>query len=181
MATINVIELGLALFCITAFLLGPWRGIWIDTGRQELFVLRDKLFMLAANGSISFDDEAYKLLRDMLNGMIRFTHRFNVSTLLVMLWIVQKSDTQRESMVLKAIAKVPDSEVVRQLKELHSDAVRAQLAVASMRSPIGWLMILIGIPLYIFQKFSHRKNPKWLSRQFTKVKSVAELESKLAA
>jgi hypothetical protein len=56
-----------------------------DYTRQELFKLRDELFDYAADGQISFDDEAYLTTRTMINGVIRFTHSVSLTHWLMML------------------------------------------------------------------------------------------------
>lgn len=56
-----------------------------DYTRQELFTLRDELFDYAADGHISFDDEAYLTTRTMINGVIRFTHSVSLTNWLMML------------------------------------------------------------------------------------------------
>lgn len=51
-----------------------WKRYRLDKLRDDLFVIRDDLFRAAANGDISFDSDAYKIIRTNLNGMIRFSH-----------------------------------------------------------------------------------------------------------
>jgi hypothetical protein len=52
-----------------------YRDYRLDAFRQELFVLRDELFGLAATGKISFNSTAYGMLRSSINGNIQFGHR----------------------------------------------------------------------------------------------------------
>lgn len=56
-----------------------YKKFTIDKTRQRLFVIRDELFMKAANAEVSFDSEAYKLTRNLLNGAIRYTERLTLS------------------------------------------------------------------------------------------------------
>lgn len=69
------------LFINAALLVGIWQlfvveyhKYLIDETRQRLFALRDELFQQAEQGKVSFDSNAYRMLRSTLNGMIRFTH-----------------------------------------------------------------------------------------------------------
>lgn len=55
----------------------------VDTYREQLFVIRDDLFLYAMNGSIGFDHPAYKMLRHMLNGSIRFGHRMSLLYIII--------------------------------------------------------------------------------------------------
>jgi AcrR family transcriptional regulator len=53
----------------------------VDKLRQDLFTIRDELFDAALDGKISVDDQAYKVSRQMMNGMIRFAHRLSIPSL----------------------------------------------------------------------------------------------------
>jgi hypothetical protein len=46
----------------------------VDAFREQLFTIRRDLFLLAANGEISFDSRPYIELRYLINGMLRFGH-----------------------------------------------------------------------------------------------------------
>lgn len=70
-----------ALWVIGFFLYREYR---VDVFRQQLFAVRDDLFDLARMGEITFDHPAYCSLRTMCNGYIRFGHRFNVLTVVLL-------------------------------------------------------------------------------------------------
>lgn len=53
------------------------RNYHIALTRQRLFVIRAGVFNAALEGKIRFDDPAYELVRQALNGMIRFTHNLS--------------------------------------------------------------------------------------------------------
>ena len=53
------------------------RNYHIALTRQRLFVIRASVFNAALEGEISFNDPAYELVRQALNGMIRFTHNLS--------------------------------------------------------------------------------------------------------
>lgn len=46
-----------------------------DVFRQKMFAVRDELFDFARDGNIDFQDPAYQLLRNSMNGFIRYGHR----------------------------------------------------------------------------------------------------------
>jgi hypothetical protein len=50
-------------------------GLRLVTFRQEMFAVRDELFDYAAAGNIRFSDPAYRLLRQSMNGYIRYAHQ----------------------------------------------------------------------------------------------------------
>lgn len=51
--------------------------------RQDMFALRDELFDYAAAGNIRFSDPAYRLLRQSMNGYIRYAHQLTFFRLAV--------------------------------------------------------------------------------------------------
>ncbi len=51
------------------------KALRIDVFRQDMFILRDEMFLYAANGYIPFDHPAYVVLRTAMNGFIRFGHK----------------------------------------------------------------------------------------------------------
>jgi hypothetical protein len=77
--TLVFTAIGLTGLWVSWFLL--WKGYYLDKCRHELFALRGELFQAALSGEVEFNDPAYHMLRMLLNGMIRFNHRFNVTTL----------------------------------------------------------------------------------------------------
>lgn len=75
--------LALVIFLILS--VGAWwvffieqQAYWLDLTRQRLFKIRNDLFDAAAGGKIAFDDPAYVMTRNTLNGMITFTHEVNL-------------------------------------------------------------------------------------------------------
>src|SRR6266566_4122568 len=83
------VSLGLTALGTTLSSLGLWvlfqwlyRDYRVDLFRQRVFALRAELFEVGASGKISFDDPAYRMLRSMMNGYIRFAHRISLPLLL---------------------------------------------------------------------------------------------------
>ena len=56
------------LFCL-------WPTVRLDCFRQQIFEVRDELFDYAASGRIAFSHPAYRLLRQSMNGFIRYGHK----------------------------------------------------------------------------------------------------------
>lgn len=52
-----------------------YRDYRLDLFRERMFALRDELFDLADSGALSFDSNAYGMLRSMINGNIQFGHQ----------------------------------------------------------------------------------------------------------
>lgn len=53
-----------------------YRDYRLDLLRQRLFALRDELFDLVIDEKLPFDDPAYVLLRQTINGQIRSAHQY---------------------------------------------------------------------------------------------------------
>ncbi|WP_033998016.1 hypothetical protein [Pseudomonas paraeruginosa] len=60
-----------------------WKKYRLDKLRFQLFRIRDHLFGKASEGKISFDDEAYKIVRANINGMIRYSHELSIMNLML--------------------------------------------------------------------------------------------------
>jgi len=89
----SIIEL-LALWVLVCVF---WKDYCLDAFRQNLFTLRDDLFLYAANGNISFDHPAYRLLRERLNGAIRYGHEFTLTRVVVALVTMPPNASESES------------------------------------------------------------------------------------
>jgi hypothetical protein len=70
--TLEVFITALFLWVIYIYFL---KRLALDYFRHEVFSLRDELFDKAADGPIPFSSEAYKLLRQTMNGFLRFGHK----------------------------------------------------------------------------------------------------------
>ncbi|MEE5122134.1 hypothetical protein V2K50_20015 [Pseudomonas alliivorans] len=56
----------------------------VDKLRFKLFCIRDELFNAAREGKIPFDSNAYQIVRDNLNGMIRYSHELSFLDMFLM-------------------------------------------------------------------------------------------------
>jgi len=83
MTIIDVLFATISLFGIVYLFFWGFRQYRIDRFRQNVFSVRDELFLYAAEGGISFEHPAYRTLRNMLNGYIRFSHRITASRFFV--------------------------------------------------------------------------------------------------
>lgn len=65
----------------------PYRSYRLDDARHRLFVIRDRLFEAAADGtSIRFGDRAYGMTRMTINGMLRNLEDYGVFRLVSIVW-----------------------------------------------------------------------------------------------
>ncbi|HVB99173.1 MAG TPA: hypothetical protein VNJ12_07580 [Candidatus Dormibacteraeota bacterium] len=124
-ANLEVVFGSSASFLLLAWvLLCLWPAQRVDMFRQQLFALRDEAFDLAADGKIAFDHEAYVLLRQLINGFIRYAHNITPFrfTLAFLSWkLVARHPTRDWAQAWnEAVEKVPDEAARLKMKEFYS-------------------------------------------------------------
>jgi len=144
----------ISLAALLWLLLGPYNDFRVDRLRQELFGLRDELFDRAASGAIGFDSSAYMATRQMLNGMIRFSHRLSFSRLatLVLLRrfqdpvVVKAFDDGLEARLMAA--PVQDRELVARYRQIANVC----LARHVLSSPVVIALVIPFVLLLVLRK-----------------------------
>jgi hypothetical protein len=140
-----------SLICQSAIALGLifvlffrlWPAHRLDSFRQNMFALRDEVFDYAASGKIGFDHPSYKLLRQSMNGFIRYAHRltFYRLCLTILQWRVLQDEPEliwakSWDRSLKTLPKGVQAE----LKAFHSRAM--MLAIERL---VTGSVILMGV------------------------------------
>ena len=145
---VTVVESAVCLVLLISLLLDLMPAFREDAFRQQMFASRDEMFDYAASGAIAFNDPAYKLLRQSMNGFLRFAHRL---TLLRLCLTIVKWRMSSEAPELKwhkrwqaAMEIVPD-ETSAKLKDFHSRALGLVVKRLVTGSPL-----LISILLVLF-------------------------------
>jgi hypothetical protein len=137
-----VTTLGLCLLVVLVLFL--WREYRVDVFRQRIFLIRDELFDLAAEGRISFDAPAYGSLRTILNGYIRFAHKMSMTRTLGMFLLrrlVPNPALERSaSDLLGPIEQHPDAEVREKLRKIFS---RANFEIFRF---VAWPSVILLMP-----------------------------------
>jgi len=121
----------------------------LDVYRQKLFVLRDQLFDYALSGEISFDDPAYRLLRDHMNGLIRYGHhlsifRVSLSMLISSVTNIEPRKSWHDSWSA-ALAQVPSECARKRLIRFHEDAVTHAAKHLILGSPV--LLAIVAVAM----------------------------------
>ncbi|SRR6266567_1343210 len=80
-----VLKSVLTLFGLWFFVYYLWRDYRLDAFRDHVFSIRDRMFLYAANGNISFDDPAYTILRNRMNVLLRYGHEFTLTRVILVL------------------------------------------------------------------------------------------------
>lgn len=171
-----------------AVLLGFWQLLWrpyaVDSFRQDLYAVRDRLFDIAMRHpkEFGFNSEGYQNLRAQLHSMIRFAHQA----------------TFLSACLLRIFRRLGYLEARKQVGPFEAETARLEPAVAKLvrgeirawrRSTliflfkacpgfltlIGWI-ILSGVCSAIWQLL--KKGPRLLWTQY-KAMRMAKLESQL--
>lgn len=137
----------LALLSVLVFSLLPTHTL--VSFRQKMFELRDELFDYAAAGKIGFNDPAYRLLRQSMNGFIRYAHRltfFSLCITLLKIWTGgEKLSFDWQHKWQRALENVKDDVVRKKMEELHLRETQLVAFHVVGRSPalINFLALLI--------------------------------------
>ena len=143
---VTVVESAVCLVLLISLLLDLMPAFREDAFRQQMFALRDEMFDYAASGAIAFNDPAYRLLRQSMNGFLRFAHRL---TLLRLCLTIVKWRMSSEAPELKwhtrwqaAMETVPD-ETSAKLKDFHSRALGLVVKRLVTGSPLLICILLV--------------------------------------
>lgn len=123
------------------FLWYQWRMYRVDALRQRLFAERDKLFDMAADGLINFDNPAYELLRWRLNGMIRFAHHVTFARWFWTLLLFKRQGLGIYKEWMEALQELPP-DLRKRLEEIDQQMSAGILMHMVSGSPV--LIIFLG-------------------------------------
>lgn len=114
-----------------------------DVMREDLFLVRDELFLHVARRGSGFDDPAYLLLRQAINGMIR-TARFVSLTKLAIAHRLGNEDRPEDHMLLNAIRNVSDPEFRDHLMGVYGVVCRRARRYLLLEGPPALLFYPAG-------------------------------------
>lgn len=119
----------------------------LDGFRQNMFAVRDELFDYAADGNIAFDHPAYVLLRQQMNGFIRYGHQLTVfrclMTVLSHKMVGRQTTTRWSNEWRRALVSIDDYSVRKGLEEFHYRGMRLAIRRLLVGSPLLWLITLL--------------------------------------
>src|SRR5437588_4176139 len=138
----NIFVMSLSLVGLLAFLHWPYRHYRIDRLRDEIFDIRGELFKLAICEGLPFEDHAYGMLRQILNGFIRFGDKLSLTSVL-MLAIYHRGGRRQEAARHFAI------EWANAIQALNPQ-VRAKILELEMRMHKAVMLHLaLGVPILL--------------------------------
>ncbi len=134
----------LVVYILIGWIIYFWgyRKFRIDLLRHKLFVLRGSLFTTTYRMGIPLDTPSYVMMRQVLNGLLRYGHRVGIWGLLATYWGLKKYPP-KEQPFFDALSE--------QLAALHNDEYRkfVQDIYGRMILSVFW-HIITGAPILIF-------------------------------
>lgn len=123
--------------------------------RQQVFALRRRLFLVAADGAVSFDNPSYGRLRTSMNGTLRYAERVSFSRIVflnVMCGNVEDSEPVGEQEWEPAIA------------EIHDEYARTIAMYILFTSPTLLALWVVLTPLTLVARISKERLSRYLER-----------------
>jgi len=108
----------LGLVGLWYFLSSRWPEYRLDSFRDDIFRLRDKMFMFAAEENISFQHPAYTILRERMNVLIRYAHEFKLTRFLIAVTVLDLSKPPALVKWEEAVTELP-GETRRQMEHFN--------------------------------------------------------------
>jgi len=148
-----VAESAVLLMGIGAILFWLWSSVRLDCFRQEIFAIRDELFDYASSGSIAFSHPAYRLLRQSMNGFIRYGHQLSFYQF-VMTWVAWKAREGNQSFNWKtkweAALDSLDEPTRKDLLTFHERATMCVIERIVLGSPILIFALAVSLLAALF-------------------------------
>ena len=171
----DALHLLLALIALW-WLLVCWCEYRLDRLRQDLFSVRDELFLQAALGKISFSNGAYTSLRTLMNGMIRYAHRIRIPQIIVAFIAVKGIEPNAFfDAWTQDIQSLPEDQ-----RGLLQDAYGKMQKIVMRHlktSLFGALLTFMLLPLYILLRIMNSViNPPREAKDGMAIRSIRSLE-----
>jgi hypothetical protein len=146
------LHLGFALLLLWGLMFFCWRELRLDSLRDSLFALRYRLFMYAATNGLPFDHSTYRMLRDLINGMIRFAHKITF-TRLFLAFVSQAIHPDPRFMEpmqqwREAVKKLPE-ESGKALTSIHDDMFRVVMKHMAISNPVALIAFVLLLTIRV--------------------------------
>ncbi|OFW25387.1 MAG: hypothetical protein A3H27_14825 [Acidobacteria bacterium RIFCSPLOWO2_02_FULL_59_13] len=172
----TVFQSATALIALLIVLLWLWPAARLDKFRQEMFAIRDELFDYAASGKIRFNDPGYRLLRQIMNGFIRYGHQltFFRVCMTILMWQTSEDKPKLEwtEKWTGALKSINDEQVRNDLRDFHSRALFVVTERLIFGSPVLFTLGLLGFVVSVF-------HAGWKSLRSTISKAMTETTSRI--
>jgi len=138
---ILVLKSALALAGLWIFLFYFWRDYRLDAFREHVFSLRDRLFLFAAEGNVSFEDRAYRILRDRTNIALRYAHDFTLIRMVLIMCYPFRNQKSESQEWMEAVQAIESDEVRESLLEFNAVLSVAIFHLIIYRSFFRYLLV----------------------------------------
>jgi hypothetical protein len=138
----EALSVGISL-CLLLVFYTLWRDYWVDEVRDDLFALRDDMFVFAFENKL-LDDPSYRLLRDLMNSVIRYSHEISAgrfAMLAIVRIFARPAEPQQFVEWRESVARLP------QLQREKINAFHTSMAFLMGRQVFKTSMLLRGIAL----------------------------------
>ncbi len=136
-----------------------WQDWLTSYLRQKVFEVRDYLFLQAADKKIDFQSKEYVIIRNFLNGTIRFSHRLTWLNLIYYYYLfnkfglVDEVKRNKEIDVENAINNIKNHELKIELRQKMDNITTMLILTIYLKSPLLIFVTLVLIPILIFTRF----------------------------
>ena len=150
----DVILILISVVALVWLFSGPWSSLLVDVWRQTCFEQRDRLFLLALDGHIGFDDPLYRRTRSWLNACINRAHEMSFWNLMVAAVAYKPNPNPRNDLYTE-ICEMGDGPIKTEMLDIVKETVEGLvesifarspllLAVAAILTPLLFLVFLVG-------------------------------------
>lgn len=139
----NALQILASITVLVWFFYGPWRSFVIDLTRQNLFELRDEVFMLAVDGRIPFDHSAYKVFRNRLNAMIRFCEHYSFTA-----FIAAPADHNENPPSIFDSLNGLEDDLAKEIRRRYHMAMAILVASMVSRSLFWTIVLMVSFPFF---------------------------------
>ncbi|MCO7575311.1 MULTISPECIES: hypothetical protein [Pseudomonas chlororaphis group] len=154
-----------ALFALYWLYEVEYKRYRLDKFRDDLFVIRGKLFDAGARGEIPLDHPAYLTLRTNINGVIRFSHDLSFFRFMLMKYEV-KSDAGRarsinyQRRMNESLASLTDSQrklIIDTNSEIHKSVLLYIANNSLLGKALTVLVFLVAAILWVVKSILGKK------------------------
>jgi len=173
---LNILGIGIMLASAWWLFSFKYRKYRIELARSNLFAIRDRLFLLAAQEKLDFNTDAYAITRSTLNGMIKFTHTFSLTSAVVLAIRINflgskiVIDQYREK-VNDSLNKLPDEHV----RLIKNHMMHAHLIIMAHIVSTSFVLFTLTMPIIFLLRVVNKMNKftKFLSKKLGKTTWLA--------
>jgi hypothetical protein len=171
-----VLKSAFTLAAFWVFIFYFWREYRIDAFREQVFSLRNRMFMYVAENNVGFDNPAYLILRNRMNVVLRYAHEFTMARFLSFIACRPRTiaDTQMQTWE-RALEAFPSDRHREKFQEYRLILAFATFQLIVYRSFFLYLIVrpLVGIA----QLTLHVDTRQILQKRPEVASSVEHLES----